>query len=128
MKTVRVSKSMLLSKLEQNRRTHNADFEIAFSRFSEIVKSNLEARLASLRDGNTVTQETLYINLTMPVNYDSEYARAMQMLDWELGDEVELTEQEFKQYVQDDWGWKGAVIMSNEFYTGSASPSSSSVH
>src|SRR4051812_30045044 len=99
MKTVRVSKSMLLSKLEQNRRTHNADFEIAFSRFSEIVKSNLEARLASLRDGNTVTQETLYINLTMPVNYDSEYARAMQMLDWELGDEVELTEQEFKQYV-----------------------------
>lgn len=116
---------MLLSKLEANRKTHNADFDIAFTRFSERVQSNLEARLKSLRSGSVVTQEMLYINLTMPVNYDADYKRAIEMLDWEVGGEVELTEQEFKQYVQDDWGWKEAVAMSNKLYTGSASPSSS---
>ena len=28
------------------------------------------------------------------------------MLEWEVGDEVMLTEYEFAQFVQDDWGWK----------------------
>jgi hypothetical protein len=123
-RTVVVKKDLLLTKLEENRKTHNADFEIAFTRFAEQVQRNLEARLKSLRGGDAVTEEMLYINLTMPINYDADYKRAIEMLAWEVGDEVELTEQEFKQYVQDSWGWKAAVEVSNKLYTGSASPSS----
>ena len=42
----------------------------------------------------------------MPENHEDDFTRAIQMLEWEVGDEVMLAEDEFAQFVQDDWGWK----------------------
>ena len=42
------------------------------------------------------------------------------MLEMDLNDEQELSEGEFAQYVQDDWGWRGQLLASNSPYSETA--------
>jgi RNA-splicing ligase RtcB len=124
MRSVKVDKDKLLGTLRTNAETHKQDFEIAFAAFQEKVIENVEARLASWKAGNEVTQEALWINMEVPEDHSEDYERAIEMLAWEVGDEVVLQEQEFREYVQDKWTWKGKFATDNQFYTGHVSPSS----
>jgi hypothetical protein len=38
------------------------------------------------------------------------------MMEWSEDQTVELTQQQFKQYVTDDWGWKDSWVASNTAY------------
>jgi hypothetical protein len=38
------------------------------------------------------------------------------MMEWSQDDTVALTQSQFKQYVQDDWGWKDQWLTSNTAY------------
>ena len=67
-----------------------------------------------------------HVHITLPVpslDHSSDYERAIAMLEWEVEDKIVLEQYEFAQLVLDDWQWKSAVVMSNNFYTASASPS-----
>ena len=49
----------------------------------------------------------------MPVDQTADYDRALQMLKMEVSKDVELTEQEFMELVQDNWSWKRQFSLSN---------------
>jgi hypothetical protein len=55
--------------------------------------------------------------LDIPVSYKTEYDTAIQMLEWDTSDEVELTRQEFTQYVMDSWIWKSSFLNTTSNYT-----------
>lgn len=103
MRTVMVRKDELVEVLQKNRERHGEVFEKAYGRFMQAVERELEARLHRIRRGKTVD---LAIRLPEPRNMEDSYERALQMLAMETRDEVELSEQEFQQFVQDDWSWK----------------------
>lgn len=124
MKTVEVSKVELVKKLQANLQTHKADFDIAWDKFREQAAHNFEQRLHQIKEAPKGAQLDLWVNLVVPEDHSDDYVRALEMLEWEVNDTVELQEHEFKQYVQDDWGWKNAFLSTNQLYTGSASPSS----
>lgn len=124
MKTVRVNKDNLMRILAENMVTHVQDYELAWEGYRKAVISNAEALLDRAKNVKKNKPVQLYINLEMPVNHEDDYVRAMEMCEWEVGTEVELSEGEFSQFVQDDWGWKQLFEASNMMYTGSASPSS----
>lgn len=124
MRTVKVDKDRLKQTLESNMETHTRDFEITFDTFSKRVVENLEATLESLKAGHKPTQQDLWVNLEVPQNHKDDYERALAMLDWSTEEEVFLSEEEFRQYVQDIWHWSGKFSVDNKLYTGSASPSS----
>jgi hypothetical protein len=42
------------------------------------------------------------------------------MLEMSKEDTIELTQQEFSQYVQDDWHWKDQFLFSNMNYSSAA--------
>lgn len=44
--------------------------------------------------------------LLVPEDHTDEYDQLLEMLAMSVDDEVELTAQEFAQYVRDDWSWK----------------------
>lgn len=122
MEVVVVKKNRLLETLKENKATHEEDFELAWKGFKEKAIHNFEERLKQLKSLKKGQEINLFVNLDMPQNHADDYQRAIEMLDWEVGDEVELQQREFQQYVQDQWGWTGAVTLSNQMYTGSASP------
>lgn len=123
MKTVRVKKEMLMDALKNNMVTHVEDYELAWEGYRKAVISNAEALLEKAKNVKKNNPVQLYINLEMPKNHEDDYVRAMEMCEWEVAEEVELSEAEFQQFVQDDWSWKGQFSTSNMMYTGSASPS-----
>lgn len=124
MRKVTVRKADLLETLKTNRETHEADFDIAWEKYREQAISNVTALLDSLKDLSEAYEVELFVNLSKPELHTDDFDRAIEMIDWEVSDEVELTEQEFQQYVQNNWHWMGKFRQDNVFYTGSASPSS----
>lgn len=124
MKNVTIEKARLLETLKANRETHNADFDLAWDAFKAKAEHNFKQRLDWLKTLEKGAKVDLYVHMDVPENHDEDYERAIEMLDWEVGDQVELTESEFRMYVQDNWSWKGKFSAENAYYTGSASPSS----
>ena len=103
MRTVMVRKDELVGVLKKNRQQHGEVFEKAYGKFMQAVELELEHRLRRIRRGKVVD---LAIRLPEPRNMEDSYDRALQMLSMETRDEIELSEQEFQQFVQDDWTWK----------------------
>lgn len=124
MKTVTVKKDTLLNTLKNNMATHVDDYELAWEGYRKAVISNAEALLNKAKGVKKNEPVLLYINLEMPENHKDDYVRTIEMCEWEVSDEVELSETEFRQFVQDNWSWKGKFQTDNMAYTGSASPSS----
>ena len=115
MNTVKVSKVKLLDTLKKNRETHKEQFEQAFKGYRKKMVETLQKNLDSFEKGGNV-EVVVNVNLTRPQDHTEDYDRAIQMMTWEINDEIELTLQEFTQLVQDDWGWKQQFTTTNQFY------------
>jgi len=123
MKDVKVKKARLLETLENNRDTHQADFDLAYEGFRVKAIENVETLLDRIKNADHGTPVQLWVDLVPPTNHVEDYDRAIEMCSWEIGDELVLSDREFRELVQDRWSWKEEVSVSNRLYTGSASPS-----
>ena len=117
MDTVRVRKADLIEKITTNRDEHRETFLKAQERFREHLIEALDQRLQDARDHKQVS---LTISLPEPVDYTDEYQRALDMLEWEIGDEVELDQQGFAQLVRNEWSWARHWASNSLAYTSGA--------
>lgn len=113
MNKVTVKQDALLEILRENRTTHKADYEDAYKGYLETCKEKLEELLEEFNAGK---RETVQWNQTQPKNQVKEYDRVIRMLELSVDDEIELTAEEFANYVQDDWHWKESWSLSNSHY------------
>lgn len=117
MQTVKVSKGKLQEIVKKNRDAHRATFEKALRGYQAAVVEELEKQLGRARNG---LKKTLSVTFHCPEDHTSDYDRIIRMLDLSLDDSIELSQQEFSWYVQDDWGWKQQWTTSNIAYVGRA--------
>lgn len=103
MRTITVHKAELLAHIEKNMKTHRADYEEALEKYRQRAVVELDALIARVRRGDTIR---LVVALPVPEEHTADYERAVRMLAMDINDTVQLTEQEYAQYVDDDWGWK----------------------
>jgi hypothetical protein len=113
-RTITADKSQLLAKLQENREQHHATFLDAQDKYREKVIQILEQRLEAARRGNKID---VRINLPEPVDYTEEYDTAIEMVEWHQGDAMELSEQDFRRFVQDKWEWSGIFAANTESYS-----------
>lgn len=113
MKTIRVEKEALIGMLHANRDKHRAEYEAAQRGFCEQAATKLGEMLAAAQAGSL---SSCWLDLTVPESHVEDYDRALQMLEWHQGSEIELDAHEFRTYVQDDWGWKEQWSLSNSAY------------
>ena len=114
MDTVTVTKADLLAKIRANREAHQAIFEEAKAGYKELAKAALKKHLRDVERGE---MQVISIMMPAPVNQTKDYDRIITMLEMEVKGEVELDEQQFSQYVMDDWRWKQAFLTSNAGYS-----------
>lgn len=119
MNKITVRKAELVSVLTENRNNHRAVVEDAWTGYRKEAINTLEAQLDRARKG---LKRNLYISLACPSDHTEDYDRALQMLKMDVSDEVTLTEAEFANYVQDNWGWSGQWATTNASYTSMALP------
>jgi hypothetical protein len=111
--TITVNKELLLSKLKENREYHHDLYEKAWEGYCKLARQALEDMLALIKDRKPIARGIGHIP---PEDHTADYDDVIDMLDWSLGDEVELTQTQFIQYVKDDWGWKEQWTSSNTSY------------
>lgn len=115
MRTITVNVPDLLVTLTENRDSHRATFDKAMEVFRVKAIEVLDEQIKAIQRGGVPDR---YLRLPVPEEHTSDYDRAIEMLRWHQGDSIELTEGEFTQYVQDDWGWRQSFMSNTTSYTG----------
>ena len=97
-RTIKLKKSDLISKIKSNKEAHIADYQEAVIAYKKEAEKQLKEQLEALINGNL----EIRLNLISPANKSEEYDKIISMFEWETRDEVELTQEEFKEYVLDE--------------------------
>jgi hypothetical protein len=116
MNTVRVAVPKLVQTMKENRDAHQKQFEEAIEGWREDVVTALTENLEAAKAGGEELDQYLSVRLPKPHNYTEQYDRVIQMLEFGLAEEVELSSQEFSQYVMDNWAWKEQFTHSHQVY------------
>src|SRR2546423_839929 len=110
MERIEVEKEKILKVVQKNRDQHRKQYEKALEGFRKKVIANFESRLKQAKEGGKIQ---LHIGLVEPRDHTDDYDRVLEMLKFEVNDTVELSEYEFANFVQDDWGWKEEFTTTN---------------
>lgn len=107
MKSIRVQKIDLLRKLDINRTKHKEDFEAASIGYKKALKKCLMELLGSI-ETDTLDRSDLneIFQISCPKSHEEEYNVVIEMMKMSDDNVVEITAEEFRQYVRDDWNWK----------------------
>lgn len=122
MREITIAKLRLLDKLEQNKTAHDEAFHEASAAFYEKFSKELEAVTE-----HVASEELNYHQAIRelqaerpPQGHCDEYEREIQMLEFEEGETIKLTSEEFTRYVLDEWHWKEEFATSYLNTTGKA--------
>lgn len=107
----------LLETLKINLERHSIIVKEAREGYVEKAKQVLSKRLEELKSGLLVS---LQFKLTPPTDYSEIYKTAIQMLEWNTEEYINLSANEFRQLVQDKWDWQTQFLTSNMRYSKTA--------
>lgn len=103
MKTVTVKKTDLVEALKSNLEKHTKQLAI----IKDERKSEMIEALRKLLDDLAADGEgPENLRFPLPADHRDDYERAIRMAEMSVDDNIELDQQEFNQYVMDNWLWK----------------------
>lgn len=114
-RTVKINKQKLIDKIKENKSSHITEFNTAVAAYRVEANKQLENLKKDLENGSL----TIAIKLTTPINRTDEYDKVIQMFEWEVENEIELTQAEFNEYVHDDNERSRTAKFANSFYSSS---------
>lgn len=129
MNTVRVSKNRIHDALTKNRDEHAEKWQKAYDAWraetlAKLKKAHhyfrreIEQNQAPCGDGKSRNLRQPSFDMPPP-RYLAEYDRALAQIEWSIDDYIELTQNDFRRYVLDEWDWK--ISFASNKYTEMAS-------
>ncbi len=119
MTSIVIEKKVLLPIILENKNKHDQIYNEAVSGYwvkaEEILNQKLEKVKAHEKIDNS-------LGLTFPVNFEHEYDRVIRMLELTSENKIDLTANQFDQYVRNEWSWKGGFVGTNSLYISGAMP------
>lgn len=120
MRTVQLKRTTLLAKLKENRAAQEAKQKTALENWQTQLKGRIETIGKDIAAGKFPTDVLQLISdLQRPQDVLKLYDDAIEMVGLDERDQLELNQQEFKQFWQDDWEWKRQWAGSNSKYLSS---------
>jgi len=118
---VNVPIAELIKKLKENREKHYENFETALVVYRKKVIEVLDVALEAARTGK---EYKTYFYLVRPENMLDEYDEVIGMLEMSLGTPsittIELTQDQYRNYVLDNWSWSKLFAVNTLSYVGSS--------
>lgn len=102
---VRINKNKLLEKLRENLEKHQAEFKKSLAGWKLEV---IEAMTKNLQLAKDDSEFNLNINLDRPYDHSEDYKHVISLLSASEDDIVVISANEFRQYHDDQWRWKGS--------------------
>lgn len=113
MKEVRVSTETLKGRVAANREFHQKQFLIAREGWVKEVIQVMKADIADLESGE---RRKLTVPDPLPEDHTVDYDRVLEMLEMSVDEHQTMDIPTFRQYVLDDWSWKGHWVASTSKY------------
>lgn len=114
---VRINKDKLVAKLKENRSKHKEEFIAALQGWKTIV-------LVTLKKNLTLAEKDeewhLSVSEEKPQDHTKDYDHVISLLEASVDDIVVISAQEFRQYHDDEWRWKGVHTEAFSNYSGAA--------
>lgn len=110
---IKVKKEDLIKKIEENKETHITEYEEAVIAY----KNEALKQLKTLTKNAKNDKMDLQLQLVTPVDNTEKYDKLVVQFDWEVEEEVELSQSEFNQYVHDDTEFARSAKFYNSTYT-----------
>jgi hypothetical protein len=114
MDTITVTKADLIEVLRKNREEHHAIYVEAKRVYREKMIEEMDRALAEARSGGPIKRG---FSLPLPEDHTKDFDDAIEMLELDLGDTVELSLYEFRQYYKNEWGWAQSFAANSLSYT-----------
>ena len=99
MQTIKVDKQELIKKLQKNRKKHRAMFLRAQEVYREKMITELDRALDEAKNGGLIRRS---FSLPVPEDHTEDFDTVIQMLEWDQGKRVELSQSEFRTYVENE--------------------------
>lgn len=121
MKSVKMKVSDLVTKLKSNRIKHEKEYREAVADFRTLCKKKLTWAVSKVKEPDAKIDiskqiSSLSISESAPCCYLRSYDRAITMLEMSSDTIIEVTEEDFRNYVMDEWNWKDSFTISNRGY------------
>lgn len=117
MRSITVFKRELIATLSENKAKHAAEYEAAMIGWREKVLQALVEADRLFRVDDDISGLNVGYTLPAPTNYTEEYDRALEMLRWETADQIQLSEEDFRHLVQNEWAWSRSFNNLSAAYT-----------
>jgi hypothetical protein len=114
---IKAKKDEVLAKLRENLELHKKIVAEAKAGYIKAAQEALMARVGELKEGKVVG---LGFDLRVPQDHSSVYNTAITMLQMHQEHEVEMTPDQVRHLILDEWEWKQDFIGSNALYSASA--------
>lgn len=134
-RTFRVSKEVLIQTLKKNKLKHVEDYTTAvkgwrvrMKKALDLAVSNFNSSLETVMSDDTcissVKDKTLdhmsavtKVLSDKPESKERDYERTIAMLEMIVDTTVDITTDEYRKFVEDDWSWKRAITQSYQTNT-----------
>lgn len=116
MRSIKMSRDELLKIVKGNQVTHIYDYLEAVEDYKKLVLKITQENVKLAETGDLEKIKDIKSVPQAPHSYETDYARAIRMLELSIDDIIELDETIFNQLVLDEWAWKVSFAVSNSVY------------
>lgn len=116
----------LLEKLEENRMTHQQEWEEAHGKWRSLQTEKIRKYLASVQaaietaEGGGkigIPDDGEYI-LDEPISHATEYDKVIARMTMTVDETIHISHKDFDKFVLDDWSWKRQFAATTSLYNG----------
>lgn len=110
-----MNRQELLGIVKENKEKHVEAYNESVEDFKVAVIKVAKSNVKLANTGNI--EKMKFISFpTPPVSYETEYTRAIRMLELSIDEVIEVDEDIFNQLVLDEWSWKRSFQLSASLY------------
>ena len=110
---IKVKKEDLIETIKKNKKNHIEVYEKAVVAYKEEALEQLDNLTGEVQNGAL----DIRLDLVTPINNEKSYDGIIEIFEWEIESEVELSQEEFRQYVQDETDFAVQADMANMMYS-----------
>jgi len=116
MNAVKINRLELLKIVRENKDKHIVDFAESVEDYKKAALKIAESNLALVQTGDVDKIAKIQMQPGKPVSYETNYNRAIRMLELSVEEVIEVEEDVFNQLVLDEWAWKNSFVASASLY------------
>lgn len=114
-RTIKVNKEKLIAQIKLNKENHIIEYDKAIVAYKEEALKQLKKQIKRVEEGALDAK----LELITPIKNAENYDKIIEMFEWEVEEVVELEQNEFNEYVQDETEFAMQAKFSNTFYSAS---------